>query len=300
MSPSAFDDEGDAVIEMDILPPRWADVQEQVTELLADISYKSAQLDKLHQKHVLPGFDDDSVKKEEEATIERMTQDITKGFHECQKAIQRIEGMVREARQSGHLTKGDATMAQNIQTSLASRVQEVSSSFRKKQSNYLRKLRQLGGLASPSSTSSHNPYTDPSMMDTEADMSFSQSTLQQTAQRRANTNDAAIAQREREINDIATGIIELSDIFKDLQAMVIDQGTMLDRIDYNVERMNTDVKGAEKELVVATTYQKKTTKRKVIFLLIIIIVGMIILVVVKPKRKRVEEPPSRDPLPPGT
>ena len=65
------------------------------------------------------------------------------------------------------------------------------------------------------------------------------------------SNDAAIAQREREINDIAKGIIELADIFKDLQAMVIDQGTMLDRIDYNVERMAVDVKGAEKELVVA-------------------------------------------------
>lgn len=57
-------------------------------------------------------------------------------------------------------------------------------------------------------------------------------------------------QREREINDIAKGIIELADIFKELQTMVIDQGTMLDRIDYNVERMAENVKGADKELIV--------------------------------------------------
>lgn len=87
-------------------------------------------------------------------------------------------------------------------------------------------------------------------MESEADKSFSQSTLQQTSMKHLRSNDAAIAQREREINDIAKGIIELADIFKDLQAMVIDQGTMLDRIDYNVERMAVDVKGAEKELVV--------------------------------------------------
>ena len=31
--------------------------------------------------------------------------------------------------------------------------------------------------------------------------------------------------------------------------MVIDQGTMLDRIDYNIENMVSHVKGAEKELV---------------------------------------------------
>ena len=87
-------------------------------------------------------------------------------------------------------------------------------------------------------------------MESEADKSFSQSTLQQTSMKHLRSNDVAIAQREREINDIAKGIIELADIFKDLQAMVIDQGTMLDRIDYNVERMAVDVKGAEKELVV--------------------------------------------------
>lgn len=125
---------------------------------------------------------------------------------------------------------------------------------------------------------------DPSMLESDADRSFSQSTLQATQQKLLQSNDAAIIQREREIEDIAQGIIELADIFRDLQNMVIDQGTMLDRIDYNVERMTTDVKGAEKELVVAAGYQKKTTKRKIILLLILIIAGMIILLVIKPKK----------------
>ena len=87
-------------------------------------------------------------------------------------------------------------------------------------------------------------------MESEADKSFSQSTLQQTSMKKNfHSNDTAIEQREREINDIAKGIIELADIFKNLQAMIIDQGTMLDRIDYNVEMMSVDVKGAQKELV---------------------------------------------------
>jgi len=114
-------------------------------------------------------------------------------------------------------------------------------------------LRALGGFDSPfgrSSTPIQNPYSDPALFESDADKSFSQSTLQQTAQKRVQSNDIAIAQREQEINEIAKGIIELADIFKDLQTMVIDQGTMLDRIDYNVERMVADVKGAEKELVV--------------------------------------------------
>lgn len=139
--------------------------------------------------------------------------------------------------------------------------------------------------STPSGATSSN-YMDPSLLDSETDKSFSQSTLQSSMQQKQlHSNDAAIVQREREIEDIAQGIIDLSDLFRDLQSIVIDQGTMLDRIDYNVERMAVDVKEADKELNVASGYQKKTTKRKIIFLLILIIVGMIILLVIKPKRQ---------------
>ena len=158
MSAGAFDDDGDAVIEMDVLPPRWADVQDEVTDLLGEISKKSAQLDKLHAKHVLPGFDDEAVKREEEAVIERLTQDITKGFHDCQRAIQRIEVMVRDAKQHGSVNKGDETMARNIQISLASRVQEVSASFRKKQSTYLKSTISVTKLIAPKLLTSLQNY----------------------------------------------------------------------------------------------------------------------------------------------
>ena len=138
MSAGAFEDDGDAIIEMDLLPPRWIDVQDEVTELLEVIANKSADLEKLHQKHVLPGFDDEDVKAREEMMIEKMTQEITRGFHQCQSAIQRIETMVRDAKVQGNVTQADETMARNIQINLASRVQEVSANFRKKQSNYLK------------------------------------------------------------------------------------------------------------------------------------------------------------------
>jgi len=156
----------------------------------------------------------------------------------------------------------------------------------------------MSGISSPSaegrsatplggtSSASHSYAADPSLLESaDADKSFSQSTLQATTHRKLmNSNDLAISQREREIDDIAQGIIELSDLFRDLQTMVIDQGTMLDRIDYNVERMGTDVKAAHKEITIAEGYQKKTTKRKIILLLLLVVVAMIILLIVKPKR----------------
>lgn len=138
LSAGAFEDDGDAVIEMDLLPPRWADISDEITELLATIATKGQNLERLHQKHVLPGFNDDEAKKAEETKIESLTQDITRGFHECHKCIQRIEQMVRESKQAGTLTSAEETMAKNIQISLATRVQDASANFRKKQSAYLK------------------------------------------------------------------------------------------------------------------------------------------------------------------
>lgn len=130
---------GDTVIEMDRLPPRWADISDEVAEILGDVARQSQQLDRLHQKHVLPGFnEDEAAKRAEEGEIERLTQAITRGFHDCHRCIQRIDQMARASRGHGGLSRADETMAKNVQISLATRVQEASATFRKKQSTYLR------------------------------------------------------------------------------------------------------------------------------------------------------------------
>lgn len=298
--------DGDAVIEMDVLPPRWLDIQDEVTQTLADIAGKMKRLDQMHAKHVLPGFDDESVKAKEERDIENLTQDVTKDFVVCQKAIRRIDRMVQEQQQQsgGNFSSADGTMAKNLKMSLASRVGDVSTLFRKKQSAYLKKMRALGGMSSPLDRSgtplAQNPYTDPAMMDSETDRSAAQSTLLQSAQvRRRGNMDAQIDQREREIEKIAQGVIDLSNLFQEINTMVIDQGTVLDRIDYNVERTAEHVKEADKELKVATGYQKKGTRRKIILLLILIVVGMFILLLIKPKRsgQPVTAPPAEPAVP---
>ena len=123
---------------MDLLPPRWLDIQDEITEHLADIAKQTRKLDQMHQKHVLPGFDDEEVKKREEREIEELTQDITRMFQKCQQAIKRIDKMVRESKQQGSISNGEEMMAKNLKISLASRVGEVSALFRKKQAAYLK------------------------------------------------------------------------------------------------------------------------------------------------------------------
>lgn len=49
--------------------------------------------------------------------------------------------------------------------------------------------------------------------------------------------EAVAEERDAEITRIAQSIEELSQIFKELAVLVIDQGTILDRIDFNMEQV---------------------------------------------------------------
>lgn len=65
-------------------------------------------------------------------------------------------------------------------------------------------------------------------------------------------SESDIRRRDREIDQIAKSIAELAELFQDLSSLVIDQGTMLDRIDFNIEHMGQDMQAAARELNEAT------------------------------------------------
>lgn len=58
--------------------------------------------------------------------------------------------------------------------------------------------------------------------------------------------------RDRELADIANSIAALAELFKDLSVLVIDQGTLLDSVEYNIEQTAVHMEDAVKELTVAT------------------------------------------------
>ncbi len=47
--------------------------------------------------------------------------------------------------------------------------------------------------------------------------------------------------RNKEIKNLVNTINDLAVLFKDLSVLVVEQGTILDRIDYNIETAHKDV-----------------------------------------------------------
>ncbi|KAG9303900.1 hypothetical protein G9A89_005810 [Geosiphon pyriformis] len=242
----------DHVIELTVFPPKWVDIVDDVDKDIEEIKRLVTILEGLHKKHILPGFADRSVEEEE---IEKITRDITKLFHESQQKLRRIAD---ESRLSA-ITGQEQTMSKNIQTRLATKLHDLSSSFRKEQSSYMKKLKGRESRSSPLFSLDSRDSSDVTSDDLDLSFTVEQREL-------VESSEATITQREREINEIAKSIYELADIFKELQSMVIDQGSMLDRIDYNVEQMTVNVKSAAKELDQGAQYQKKTRNRKIIIL----------------------------------
>lgn len=84
-----------------------------------------------------------------------------------------------------------------------------------------------------------------------------------------------VNRRDEEITKIAKSIEELAAIFKELAVLVIDQGTILDRIDYNMENAVEHAKEGVKQLHKAEEHQKANLAIKCIILLVVLIIIMI-------------------------
>ena len=92
-----------------------------------------------------------------------------------------------------------------------------------------------------------------------------------------------IDERDKELQRIATSITEPATILKELSALVIDQGTILDRIDYNMEQV---VERTEKGIEELEKTQKSSRPMKRIGLLLPLIFVMTVLLVLKNIRSR--------------
>ena len=96
----------------------------------------------------------------------------------------------------------------------------------------------------------------------------------------ARTEDA-ILEREQQIMQIAKSINELAAIFKDLAILVVEQGTILDRIDYNIEQTEHNTKEAITQLHAASKSQKSYRNKLCMMLLCLCILVMVVVVIVK-------------------
>lgn len=102
-------------------------------------------------------------------------------------------------------------------------------------------------------------------------------------QERVETNRIRINQRMQEIRDIAQQVEELGQMFNDIAVMIHEQGSLLDRIDYNIESADHSITEGKKNLEIVVQSEKGFSKRLCFLMLLILIFGIVVIIVVLTK-----------------
>jgi len=98
-------------------------------------------------------------------------------------------------------------------------------------------------------------------------------------QEQAEADLAQFQEREEAIRNLERDIIDINDIFKELGAMVSEQGEIIDSIESNVERAHDQVETGAVHLEKAKVYQAKSRKKMCCLLLILLIVAGVIAII---------------------
>lgn len=89
----------------------------------------------------------------------------------------------------------------------------------------------------------------------------------------------ALQQRDNELSHLLNNVNELATIFKDIQTLVMEQGSILDRIDYNIDEASIHTSKGKQHLMNASELQKKNCFRNVmLFLILFIFIECFILI----------------------
>ena len=156
-------------------------------------------------------------------------------------------------------------------------MQELSVTFRQSQRKYLAEVQaqKSGGLV---------PDSNKFGIDFDSNSGGDFFTTQQLAV--VDDLTAAVHSRDQEIVKIAQSIEELGSIFKELAVLVIDQGTILDRIDYNMEKVVESTKTGIKQLEKAEKHQKNARPLRCIICLSSLIFVLLVILILKHRRWR--------------
>lgn len=286
-----YKDRGDGAIEMKPIIPSIFEIALDLDGHLVVIKREVNELNTMYKKLIIVSK---LERKLLESRLEELNYRILKDFEKCYILVKKFEYLSKNwKRLLLEYTENDLEILSNFQKSYAAKIQDNSLIFRNLQNNYIKFLRDDEDEAD-------NLLSGDLLLEEEAEKSseiedYSKNVLQQ----QKSTNSRYLEQRDKEISNLAMGILEILTIFKEMESMIIDQGTLLDRIDYNLQSTAQDLKLLDKELVKAQTYQKRTTKCKLIFLLTLVVFALFMLVIVKLHgTKTVVEKPA-DPQRPG-
>ena len=198
----------------------------------------------------MPNFDEKENKKLNK-NIKELVNEIIKDIKDC-------EIMIKEIINDNYNEKDlkDKKIKENIRLNILANLNQFTRKFKMNQELYANKF-------------SHFVVDDDidnhSMRKSDLDLKGSEDFLS------TQEHNEQLRRRDNELNILLESVNELADLFKEMQNLVMEQGTILDRIDYNIDIASTNINQGKKNIIKAEKHMKNNCFRNVIIILLICI-----------------------------
>ena len=240
-------------------------------------------------------FSDDSesaANQSYEIEIEFKCQELNKLFNRLHSLMSQMQGLSE--------SKPHSKIIKNVFQWQCKEIQDLTHKYRLTQRNYINKCSENDKIDEQfvitfdnienqiTSNGSHKSLlndefghqsTDTSVQFFE-DLKPSQTQQQMQQQISSLMDTEYLRSREQEMTTIVKSIVELNQIFHDINTLVINQGSVLDRIDYNVETVQHRVEDGVLALSKAEKSMRSARKMKLILVLSGIVILMLMYLII--------------------
>lgn len=246
---------------------------EEISQNTHKIDQLNGELDKLHKQALLAANPEESG--DASAKIEVITAKVNQYSNKNRnmlKAIERENEQLREIAPSG---SGHMRMRESKHRALATSFLSVTKKLQKMQQNYRDKYRQQlerqYKIVNPNATAEEISQITNDESGAQAKI-FASAVKEDSKKTLSQMKD-----RFQDMKTIEKNILELHQLFLDLQTLVVEQGDMLNRIEFNVDKTVDYTEEAAQDMKQAVEYQKSIWKKKWV-IVVLIIVGVVILI----------------------
>jgi syntaxin 16 len=198
-----------------------------------------------------------------------LNKNIAKIVHEITQQLSICEKKIKELVKQNIDNDTDNIIKINMQHTIIQKITDFTKKFKINQELYKKKYKELVGEDDPT-----YEINETLRKDNNDSNNFENFLMTDNI----NQN---LQNRDNELNQLLNSVNDLAQIFKDMQSLVMEQGSILDRIDYNIDIAATNVTTGKKSLVKANEYHKNNCFRNVIIVLIVCIFIEALLLIFK-------------------
>ena len=239
--------------------PKYMDIYEQCDNLLKDFDIEFNKLKEEQQKRIVPNFNETESKLITQ-NINMISTKMTQQLKKCKQLAKQLKTLLAES-------DIDENVKINMYQNLLNRLAETSRALQINEEMQLQKYQEFNG--------GEDSFFNINNFD-------SIETTQTQNFKSTDTKKVDISkERNKEIDQIVKTVNDLKEIFQEVAEMVISQGTILDRIDYNIYQGRHNIRRGNREMEETHERLKSGCLRRLNQILIICIFIMSILIIFK-------------------